>query len=302
MTARVKPENWECRVARPSEWSQALKCWFGQPVHTDQLHSLYFQLENEPGLADGLWIADRAGDIDAVAWIISGTDEYVHCWPLRCCMEQSSDLSQLAAQFLWDAVVAEHQRRGTRFFQVNVPIQCPADRKQMEAIGFKEIARIKRLRVALDQPVNEVQSRLVYLEQHGQGDVAAFNELLTECMTDGLDVPVLNHLQSGSNVAVQYFKPGVERFFIRHQKLGPIGVMAIHHDGEVGLIRYLGLVPCARRRGWGSSAIRKAITYLRQKGCDVVDLRVDARNKPALALYTGAGFQVIDEESMMIYV
>lgn len=172
----------------------------------------------------------------------------------------------------------------------------------MEAIGFKEIARIMRLRVALDQPVNEVQSRMVHLEQHDQGDDAAFNDLLVECMADSLDVPELSQIQSGKNVAMQYYKPGVERFFIQHPKRGNIGLMAIHHDGEIGLIRYLGLVHSARRRGWGSSAIRKAITYLRQQGCDVVDLRVDARNKPALALYTGAGFQVIEEESMMIYI
>jgi GNAT superfamily N-acetyltransferase len=216
-------------------------------------------------------------------------------------MELSHDHRQRAAQHLWDAVVAEHKGRGTRFFQVNVPLQCPADRKQMEAIGFKVIARIMRLRVALDQPVNEVQSRLVHLEQHDKDDHAAFDELLIECMADSLDVPELSHIQSGSRVAVQYYKPGVERFFIRHPKRGPIGVMAIQHDGEVGLIRYLGLIPSSRRRGWGSSALRKAILYLRQQGCDVVDLRVDARNKPALALYTGAGFQVIDEESMMIY-
>lgn len=302
MTPRPKPETWVCRVARPSEWSQALKCWFGQPVHSDQLHSLYFQLEHEPGLADGLWIADRAGDIDAVAWIIPGTDEYVHCWPLRCSIDLSTDHRQRAAQHLWDVVVAEYQERGNRFFQINVPIQCPTDRKQMEAIGFKEIARIMRLRVALDQPVNEVQSRMVHLEQHDQGDDAAFNDLLVECMADSLDVPELSQIQSGKNVAMQYYKPGVERFFIQHPKRGNIGLMAIHHDGEIGLIRYLGLVHSARRRGWGSSAIRKAITYLRQQGCDVVDLRVDARNKPALALYTGAGFQVIEEESMMIYI
>lgn len=172
----------------------------------------------------------------------------------------------------------------------------------MLVIGFKEIARIMRLRVALDQPVNEVQSRLVHLEQHHQEGNGLFNELLIECMSDSLDVPELNHIQSATRVAVQYYKPGVERFFIRHPKRGHLGVMAIQHDGEVGLIRYLGLVPSGRRRGWGSSALRKAIAYLRQQGCNVVDLRVDARNKPALALYTGAGFQVIDEESMMIYL
>ncbi|MFT3882373.1 MAG: GNAT family N-acetyltransferase [Gemmatales bacterium] len=302
MMPSLKPETWECRVARPSEWSQALKCWFGQSVHSDQLQSLYYQLEHESGLADGLWIAQREGGVDAVAWIIPGTEEYVHCWPLRCNVEQSHEVRQRAAQHVWDAVVAEHKSRGARFFQVNVPIQCPTDRKLLEAIGFKEIGRIKRLRVDLDQPVNEVQTRLVHLEQHDSDDHAAFNELLIECMADSLDVPELNHIQSGNNVAAQYYKPGVERFIIRHPRRGNIGVMALHHDGEMGLIRYLGLIPSSRHRGWGSSALRKAIEYLRHHGCDVIDLRVDARNKPALALYTGAGFQVIDEESMLIYL
>lgn len=172
----------------------------------------------------------------------------------------------------------------------------------MEGIGFQEIARIMRLRVDLNQPVNEVQTRLVNLEQQQQEEKDAFNKLMTECMTATLDVPELNHFQSGKSVADQYYKPGVERFFIKHPKRGDIGVMAIQHDGEVGLIRYLGLIPNSRRQGWGSSALRKAITYLRQQGCDVIDLRVDSRNTPALALYTGAGFQTIDEESMMIYL
>ena len=174
----------------------------------------------------------------------------------------------------------------------------------MLAIGFKEIARILRLRVELDDSVNEGQFRLVHLEhQHQQqNEDSTFNEIMIESMSDSLDVPELNSIQSIDKVAAQYYKPGVERFFIRHPTRGNIGVMALQHDGEVGLIRYLGLIPSGRRRGWGSSALRKAISYLREQGCDVVDLRVDARNEPALALYKGSGFEVINEETMLIYV
>ncbi len=302
MTPRLKPEHWDCRVAQPGEWSQALECWFGELLNSDQLYSLYFQLEHEPGLADGLWIACREDEIDAVAWIIPGAARFAHCWPLRCQIDLPEHLKQLAALQLWKVVSTEYQAHGARFFQVNVPIQFTADRKQMLAVGFKEIARIQRLRLTLDKPVIEEKDKLVQLEPFHADQDAAFSELMIESMAGSLDVPELNNFQSIDEVAAQYHKPGVERFFIRHPCRGIVGVMAMQHDGEVGLIRYLGLLSTGRRQGWGSSALRQAISYLQLQGCDAVELRVDARNEPALYLYQGTGFQIVEEESMMIFI
>jgi GNAT superfamily N-acetyltransferase len=302
MTPRPKPEQWDCGVAQPGEWSQALGCWFGELLKSDQLYSLYFQLEHEPGLADGLWIARRDEEIDAVAWIIPGAARFAHCWPIRCQIDLPDHLKQVVAKQLWKVVSAEYQNRGTTFFQVNVPVQFEVDRKQMLAVGFKEIARIQRLRLALDRPVIEDQDKLVQIEPFHTGQDVAFNQLMIESMADSLDVPELNNFQSVEEVAAQYHKPGVERFFLRHTNHGIVGVMAIQHDSEVGFIRYLGLVSSGRRQGWGSSALRQAITYLHLQGCDAVELRVDARNEPALYLYQGTGFQIVEEESMMIFV
>lgn len=302
MTPRPKSENWDCRVAQPGEWSQALECWFGELLHSDQLYSLYFQLEHEPGLADGLWIARQDDEIDAVAWIIPGAARFAHCWPLRCQIDLPEHLKQVVAIQLWKVVSTAYQSHGTRFFQVNVPIQFTADKKQMLAVGFKEIAQIQRLRLILDQSVIVDKDKLVQLEPFHLDHDAAFCEQMIETMAGSLDVPELNNFQSIEEVAAQYHKPGVERFFIWHPSRGIVGVMAMQHDGEVGLIRYLGLVSSGRRQGWGSSALRQAISLLQLQGCDAVELRVDARNEPALHLYQKTGFQIVEEESMMIFI
>lgn len=302
MKPRLKSEVWDCRVSRPGEWSQALECWFGQACNSDQLYSLYFQLEHEKGLADGLWIARRDNEIDAVAWIIPGVAQYVHCWPLRCRIDLVDNLKQAVAAQLWKVVAAEYQEHGARFFQVNVPTQFGADKEQMYDLGFKEIARILRLRLELGQLSFDDLPNLVVLALSRGDQGAMFSGLMIETMSGSLDVPELSNFQSIEELAAQYHKTGVERYFVRHPERGIIGVLALQYDGEVGFIRYLGLVSSERRQGWGSSVLRQAVTYLQHQGCNAVELRVDARNEPALSLYHGAGFKRVEEEAMMIFI
>lgn len=302
MKPKPRPEAWDCRVARASEWSQALECWFGQALHADQLYSLYFQLEHEPGLAQGLWLARHNDDIDAVAWIIPTTGSFTHSWPLRCRVHLDSWHKQSVAAQLWKTITAHYHAKGSRFFQVNVPIQCKADTVQMLEIGFKEIARIQRLSLLLKQEKVRNDSRLIHLKPAGNTQDIAFAEQMIETMSGSLDVPELNAYQLLEDVTAQYQKPGVERFFVQHASRETIGVIALHHDGERGHIRYLGLLPPFRRKGFGEMALHQAIAYLSAQGCEKVDLRVDARNVPALALYHGAGFEFAEEESMLLFV
>ena len=53
---------------------------------------------------------------------------------------------------------------------------------------------------------------------------------------------------------------------------------------------YLGLVPEARGRGLGSALLAHGMTLAAQRPEPNIALAVDARNSPALALYTHAGF------------
>jgi mycothiol synthase len=66
-------------------------------------------------------------------------------------------------------------------------------------------------------------------------------------------------------------------------------------DRRIGDIRLVGVRPEARRRGLGRELLRWAITELRARGAEAVDLSVEGENERALDLYRRTGFEPVVE-------
>lgn len=62
--------------------------------------------------------------------------------------------------------------------------------------------------------------------------------------------------------------------------------------GDKGRIYMLGVDPNHRGKGIGKEVLLVGLSYLRGKDLEIVELTVDSKNAPALALYQSAGFQV----------
>ncbi len=77
-------------------------------------------------------------------------------------------------------------------------------------------------------------------------------------------------------------------------------LLADHPQDDQWELVYMGLVPGARGRGWGSAITRHAQRLTREAGRPRLALAVDAANRPALSTYAAAGFQIWDRRHVWI--
>ncbi len=84
----------------------------------------------------------------------------------------------------------------------------------------------------------------------------------------------------------------------------PVGVLLLMrspetHDWEIS---YVGVIPEARRRGFGRELVFKALAEARWAGAPYLTLSVDGRNHPARKLYHDLGFEVYDRREVFLAV
>jgi ribosomal protein S18 acetylase RimI-like enzyme len=70
---------------------------------------------------------------------------------------------------------------------------------------------------------------------------------------------------------------------------------------KAGYISTLGVIKPYRKKGIGRALLSDALKWLRERGMDIMYLRVDARNPDALRLYTSRGFEIF-KESVAYYL
>ncbi|MHA2038709.1 MAG: GNAT family N-acetyltransferase [Promethearchaeota archaeon] len=63
-------------------------------------------------------------------------------------------------------------------------------------------------------------------------------------------------------------------------------------QGNTGIINTLSVLPSYHHRGIGSALFASRVEFLRDKGCKIINLAVDAKNERALKLYETFGFYV----------
>jgi len=85
------------------------------------------------------------------------------------------------------------------------------------------------------------------------------------------------------------FRPEHVRFARKEKQR--IGYLFMRESGEGGHIESIGVLPEARGQGVATMLTLDAIRYLTERGHQVVNLVVDAENKPALQLYARLGFE-----------
>jgi ribosomal protein S18 acetylase RimI-like enzyme len=133
-----------------------------------------------------------------------------------------------------------------------------------------------------------------------------FHEALTSSYSETLDCPEVNGVRTVEEVVqghqAQGFDP--QRWWLARQEGKPVGVLitSAEADGESWDLGYMGVVPSARRRGYGEEMLHKVFHEASAAGAGRITLCVDERNTPACRLYERMGFQVCDHRAVFLAI
>ncbi|MHA2131078.1 MAG: GNAT family N-acetyltransferase [Promethearchaeota archaeon] len=72
-------------------------------------------------------------------------------------------------------------------------------------------------------------------------------------------------------------------------------------QGDTGIINTLSVLPSYHHRRIGSALFASRVEFLRDKGCNIINLAVDAKNERALKLYETFGFHVKKDLTQKTY-
>jgi ribosomal protein S18 acetylase RimI-like enzyme len=255
----------------------------------------------EPG---GMFVARRDGAVAGAFLCVPGTAAAALAWlpRWRSDAETPADADRLiAAGMDWLG------SRGTRVTQVVVApaehaLQAPLWRAGFQTVGplvtlHHDLEGDQRLTPPLDtRPTTEI------------GD-ATLSRLIAETYVGSLDFPELNGTRSMAEVLAGHRASGRYRpqdwRIVRDPHDGTlVGVFLLAQLEPVGLweLGYLGVLPGARRRGWGRRMVAEAVRHVRDEGLgEQLEVVVDGRNLPALQLYAASGFRKVDERSVSLH-
>jgi ribosomal protein S18 acetylase RimI-like enzyme len=137
-----------------------------------------------------------------------------------------------------------------------------------------------------------------------------FEEALFRTYEHTLDCPEVNGVRTPAEVLEGHRAQGIydpNRWWLARAggpACDPVGVVIVAELPECGAweIAYMGVVPEARRRGYGRELLHKVLWEARAAGAPRVTLSVDARNRPAWELYRGVGLEPFDRRAVYLAV
>jgi ribosomal protein S18 acetylase RimI-like enzyme len=180
--------------------------------------------------------------------------------------------------------------------------------------GFSAITRLWYMRHDLNLPVDclNTPSRLNY---QTFADDALFRQTLLRTYEGTLDCPEVNGIRGIDEVLEGHRAQGAfepQRWWlVRIQDRRdarpteqPMGVLMMTEIPESGdwEVAYMGVVPEARRRGFGREILLYALCEARAAAVPAVTLSVDARNQPAWNLYRSLGFEPYDQRVVYLAI
>jgi GNAT superfamily N-acetyltransferase len=135
----------------------------------------------------------------------------------------------------------------------------------------------------------------------------AFHQTLLRTYEGTRDCPEINGVRTIDEVIAGHRAQG--RFDASRWRLAldgdrPVGVLLMTEMPDSGDwdVSYLGVIPEARRRGFGRELMMKAVFEAKAAGAGRVTLSVDGRNEPALHLYRALGFVPFDRREVFLAI
>ena len=172
--------------------------------------------------------------------------------------------------------------------------------------GFSAVTQLWYMRHDLNLPLHSLAT-LARLDYLPFDDGADFRNTLARTYEDTRDCPEVNGVRTIDEVLEGHRAQGAfdpERWWLVVHDGQPVGVLMMTEMPESGdwEVAYMGVIPEARRHGFGREILLKALTEARAADAPAVTLSVDARNKPAWHLYRGLGFEPFDQRAVYLAI
>jgi ribosomal protein S18 acetylase RimI-like enzyme len=145
------------------------------------------------------------------------------------------------------------------------------------------------------------------MEPYSSCDQVVFKQTLERTYIDTLDCPEINGVRTLEEALASHRSQGIHdpsRWWLARTEAEPIGVLLLTEVPEwFGWdLSYIGIVPDARRRGFGTQLTRIALLEAERAGANEITLSVDERNQRAYEMYCRLGFKAFDRREVYLAV
>jgi ribosomal protein S18 acetylase RimI-like enzyme len=294
--------------ARPEEWAGAFRFVFqhlGEDERDARITNAVRLVERRELDPAGVLVARAGGDVVGalVCQPVPGASGLV--WPPQARpgprrMEVEDELLRSACAWL--------RQRGARLGQALLTAGEARLAAPLERNSFTRVTSLWYLRHDLKLPYDFLRApdRLTYVACD-VGDATLFRQTLPRTYQDTLDCPEVNGLRTLDEVFEGHRAQGVydpARWWLALDGDRPVGVLLLTAvpEWEAWDVAYVGVVPEARRRGWGRELMHKALRAAHASDAAQLTLSVDGRNRPAWSLYLDLGFEPYDQREVYLAV
>ncbi len=251
-------------------------------------------------LNDSLAVAHNGQSL-GVLTIARQTDGTINFWPVSLSAELSSKDADQIRTHLYSQAIEILESSDCWIAQCLLSPQDVSQSRELDAVGVPKLTELSFLAKSLDAPLPETStpSSLRIETYESQFNRQRFANLLERTWQGTLDCPELNGSRTGLEALDGHgvageFSPA--RWLLFSVDQADVGVLLLtdHPDEQVWEIVYFGVASEARGQGLGRVILLEGLRRARQAGALEVVLAVDARNSPALKLYTKLGFRPFD--------
>jgi len=251
-----------------------------------------------------LVVRDRAGIVGAlVCTPAPGAGGLV--WPPQI-IAAASDRSAIE-DALVDRACTWLRQGGARLAQTmlvteEAPMAAPLLRH-----GFAHVTALWYMRHHLDLPATlfTARERLTFVPY--PRDPPRFHDTLLRTYDGTEDCPEVSGVRTIDEIIDGHKAQGVhdpQRWWLALHGDRPAGVLILtampEWDGWD--VSYIGIVPEARRHGFGREVMRHALVEARTAEARQLTLSVDARNRPAWQLYQALGFEAFEQREVFLAI
>jgi mycothiol synthase len=294
--------------ARPDEQATALRLLFRDldPLEREQRVTSALGLLSSGELDPaGLFVEYNAAGLAGVLVCLPVPGASALFWPPRSIVD--ADAAAREDRLLAHALDWVRERGAKLSQSLLTPDETPLA-VSLERNGFRHVTRLWYLATDLDVPVGALAtpSRLDY-QPYDLNQPEILHQTLLRTYEGTCDCPEINGVRTVEEVIAGHQAQGCfnpDRWWLALEAGRPVGVLLMTEMLASGDwdVSYLGIVPEARRRGFGRETMLKALFEAKAAGVSRVTLSVDARNAPALQLYRGLGFVPYDRREVFLAI